>query len=139
VAQSFFKGDSDMTTSISDWRVLVVEDEQDSMDVVQEILGHYNIPTYGAYSAEDALSMIDEVRPTLAILDLALPAMDGWGLLAAMRNNPVTANIPTVAVTAFHSANVAQQAIQAGFDAYFSKPIEATSFVRELERIVNGG
>jgi CheY-like chemotaxis protein len=122
--------------SIADWRVLIVEDEQDSMDVVQDILSHYNIETYGAYSAEEALEIISQVNPTLAILDLALPMMDGWGLLAALRNNPETAHIPAVAVTAYHSANVAQQAIQAGFDAYFSKPIEATSFVRELERIV---
>lgn len=121
---------------IADWRVLIVEDEQDSMDVVQEILSHYNIKTYGAYSAEEALEIVLQVNPTLAILDLALPMMDGWGLLAALRNNPETAHIPAVAVTAYHSANVAQQAIQAGFDAYFSKPIEATSFVRELERIV---
>jgi CheY-like chemotaxis protein len=124
--------------SISDWRVLIVEDEQDSMEVVQEILGYYNIETYGAFNAEDALAMVAEIQPTLFILDLALPTMDGWGLLAALRKNPTTAHIPAVAVTAFHSANVAQQAIQAGFDAYFSKPIEATSFVRELERIVEG-
>jgi CheY-like chemotaxis protein len=124
-------------STIPDWRVLIVEDEQDSMDVVQEILSHYNIETHGAYSAEDALIMIEQVKPTLAILDLSLPMMDGWGLLAAMRNNPATANIPAIAVTAYDSAVVAQQAIQAGFDAYFSKPIEATSFVRELERIVD--
>src|SRR5690242_6464539 len=123
---------------IADWKVLIVEDEQDSMEVVQEVLSHYNIETFGAYSAEEALELLAVVKPTLAILDLALPMMDGWGLLAAMRNNPATANIPAVAVTAYHSANVAQQAIHAGFDAYFSKPIEATSFVRELERIVEG-
>jgi CheY-like chemotaxis protein len=63
--------------------------------------------------------------------------MDGWGLLSTIRNNPKTASIPAVAVTAFHSSNVAQEAIKAGFDAYFPKPIEATSFVRELERILD--
>jgi CheY-like chemotaxis protein len=54
-----------------------------------------------------------------------------------IRKAPPTANIPVVAVTAFHSANVAQQAIRSGFNAYFPKPIETTSFVRELERIVD--
>lgn len=126
-------------SDISTWKVLVVEDEQDSMEVVKDILGHYNIENVGAETAEEALSMINEVRPTLAIIDLALPEMDGWGLLKELRKNSQTANVPAVAVTAYHSANVAQEAIAAGFDAYFPKPIEATSFVRELERIMNGG
>jgi AmiR/NasT family two-component response regulator len=41
-------------------------------------------------------------------------------------------------VTAYHTAEMANQAIEAGFDAYFAKPLEATSFVRELEGIVEG-
>ena len=123
--------------NITSWRVLVVEDEPDSMDVVKDVLGYHNITTFGAASAEEALRMLGEVRPTLAILDLALPEMDGWGLLAELRRDPTTLDIPMVAVTAFHSAKVAQQAIEAGFDAYFPKPIDTTSFVRELERIVD--
>lgn len=121
------------------WKVLVVEDEQDSMDVVKDILDHHNIENYGAYTAEEALVLMEQTVPTLTIVDLALPEMDGWGLLRVMQGNPSTASIPAVAVTAYHSANVAQEAIHAGFVAYFPKPIEATSFVRELERIVNGG
>jgi CheY-like chemotaxis protein len=123
-------------SDISKWRVLVVEDEQDSMDVVMEVLTHHNIRAYSAYSAEEALRVLDQVKPTLAILDLALPQMDGWGLLKAIRENPATADIPAVIVTAYYSANVAQQAVRAGFDACFAKPIEATSFVRELERVL---
>ena len=126
-------------SDISSWRVLVVEDEQDSMDVVTDILGYYNIETHGAHTAEEALAMLEEIAPTLVIIDLALPGMDGWGLFNAIRDNPATAGITAVAITAYHSANVAQEAIQAGFDAYFPKPIEATSLVRELERIVNRG
>jgi CheY-like chemotaxis protein len=125
-----------MMTNLSSWRVLVVEDEQDSMEVVCDVLEHHNIQTYEAGSAEQALAMIEQLQPTFAILDLALPQMDGWGLLQAMRSNPATAHIPAVAVTAYHSANVAVAATHAGFAAYFSKPIEATSFVSELERVV---
>lgn len=124
-------------SDISSWQVLIVEDEPDSMDVVQEVLGYYNISTHSAYSAEEALELMQTLQPTLLILDLALPMMDGWGLLSTLRSNPNTAHIPAVAVTAFHSANVAQEAIRAGFAAYFPKPIEATSFVRELERVLS--
>jgi CheY-like chemotaxis protein len=53
-----------------------------------------------------------------------------------VRENPLTTNVPAVAITAYHSINVARQAIEAGFEAYFPKPLDTTSFVRELSRIV---
>ena len=123
-------------SGLSNWKILVIEDEKDSMDVLIEILGFYNIQAFPAYNAEEALGFLQHTVPTLIICDLALPAMDGWGLLKEIRGNAETAHVPVIAVTAFHSATVAQEAIEAGFDAYFPKPIESTSFVRELERVV---
>jgi CheY-like chemotaxis protein len=120
------------------WKALVIEDEVDSAEVVERILRYHNIVHAVAESAEEALSIVDEFKPTLLIVDLALPGMNGWDLLRELRNKPSTASIPAVAVTAFHSINLAQQAIKAGFIAYFPKPIEATSFVRELERVISG-
>lgn len=119
------------------WQALVIEDEADSAEVVARILKFHRINYDVAGSAEDALAQIQQKIPTLLIVDLALPGMDGWEFLRTVRDNPATANIPAVAVTAYHSTNVAQKAIEAGFDAYFPKPIEATSFVRELERLLS--
>jgi CheY-like chemotaxis protein len=62
--------------------------------------------------------------------------MDGWGFLENIRDTPSTSGIPTIAVTAYHSLDVARKAIAAGFDAYFPKPIDSRSFVTELMRIV---
>lgn len=123
---------------LADWRVLVVEDEADSMEVVQYILGFQGIQCLAAPTAEDALEMLEDTIPTLIIVDLALPGMNGWDLLEEMKRSARLSRIPRVAVTAYHSLEVAQEAIAAGFDAYFSKPIEATSFVRELRSIVDG-
>jgi CheY-like chemotaxis protein len=122
--------------SLTSWKVLIVEDDRDSLDGLQEIFRYYNIESVGAYSAEEALNLLDDVRPSLAILDLALPEMDGWELLSRIRRDPVVGSIPVVAVTAFHSASVARQAIDAGFNAYFSKPIDVASFIPELERVL---
>lgn len=121
---------------MNEWYALIVEDEADNADVVALILEYHKIKYNVAKSAEDALILIEQEAPTLLIVDLALPGMDGWGLLRKVRENPATAQIPAVAVTAFHSTNVATKAIEAGFSAYFPKPIEATSFMRELERIL---
>ena len=124
---------------MDDWQVLIVEDETDSAEVVARILTFQNISHVVANNAEDALTLLESEVPTMVVIDLALPGMSGWELLRAMRDNPSTAHVPAVAVTAYHSTNVAQEAIKAGFDTYFPKPIEATTFVRELERIGSGG
>ena len=124
--------------SITDWNVLVIEDEEDSMELVQGILEYHGIRCFGAASGEDALKLLETETPTLLIVDLALPGIDGWGLLSRLKSNRTLSGIPRVAITAYHTAELASRAIEQGFDAYFSKPIEATSFVRELEGIIEG-
>ena len=120
---------------MSEWHVLVVEDDPDGQEVVTRILRHHRITTDVASNAEDALKKLTATHYDLAIIDLALPTMNGWALLQAIKASATQSKLPCVAVTAFHSAEVAVEAIQAGFVAYFPKPLEATSFVRELQRI----
>ena len=91
-----------------------------------------------ASDAAEAIRAIGESCPDMVIVDLALPGIDGWNLLRAIRADTRLAGVPCVAVTAYHSFEIADRAIEEGFVAYFPKPIEATAFVRELEYIVNG-
>ncbi|MBN1564568.1 MAG: response regulator [Anaerolineae bacterium] len=122
--------------SIADWQILIVEDENDSHEVVQTILAYHNIQSIHAATAEDALVMLADTTPTLIIIDLALPGMDGWQLLAALNTMAHLANVPRVAITAYHHLELADQALAAGFDAYFAKPIEAASFVHDLAAVI---
>lgn len=119
------------------WQVLVVEDEDDSLQMVSKILQHHQIHVHIARNGHQCIDMLQKVDPTLVIMDLAMPEMDGWETLMQIRSNPDTAHIPVVAITAFHSANVAQDAMAAGFDAYFPKPPDALSFVDKLTEIIN--
>lgn len=122
--------------TITNWNVLVVEDEADSMELVQGLLSYYGIPSVGATSGEEALAVLEQMSPTLIIIDLALPGLDGWGVLKELKAHRSLSKVPCVAITAFHTPELADQAIGAGFDAYFAKPIDATSFVRELQTIL---
>ena len=126
-----------MMPDLQNWNVLLVEDEVDAQDVVTSILNQYNIEVTSAYTAEDALALMQYYRPTLAIIDLALPNMDGWQLLSEMQANPELAQIPAIAMTAYHSTHVAQEAIAAGFVAYFPKPINAHTFVEDLVNVLS--
>lgn len=123
---------------MAEWHVLLVEDTADSAEVVELILTHHNIPHTTARSAEEALELLATLQPTMILVDLALPGMSGWELLKVLRERPATRDVPMVAITAYHSLRVAEEAIQAGFDAYFPKPLDTTSFVRELRRIAAG-
>lgn len=116
--------------------ILVVEDDQDGQEVVARMLNFHKIPFHVVFTGEDALEALQHDEYSGAIFDLALPGIDGWTLLEAVKSNPATRDMPCVAVTAYHSAEVAVKAIEAGFVAYFPKPLESTSFVRELQRVL---
>ena|SRR5258707_7847072 len=123
---------------MNNWQVLVVEDENDSMELVQGLLEHHGITSVGVGSGEEALEALKSMQPTLIIVDLALPGLDGWGLLQRIKLISKLNSVPCVAITAYHTAELAEEAIEAGFDAYFAKPLDTTSFVRELESVANG-
>lgn len=126
-----------MNRNLASWTVLLVEDEVDAQDVVTSLLHQYDISVAHAYTGEDALALLETSRPTIAIIDLALPQMDGWQVLAAMQSDPDWASIPAIAMTAYHSTHVAQEAINAGFVAYFPKPINARTFVEDLVNVLS--
>ena len=99
---------------MNDWHVLVVEDDPDGQEVVGVMLRHHRIAADMVFSAEDALELLTRNRYNLAIFDLSLPGMDGWKLLETIQRNPQISEMPCVAITAFHSADVAVKAIEAG-------------------------
>jgi CheY-like chemotaxis protein len=119
-------------TDLSGWSAMIVEDDPDAAEVLAPLLQQYHISVTMAATGEDALLQMREQPPTFAIIDLHLPEMDGWQLLETMRSDPALSNISAVAMTAFHSAQVAEAAYQAGFAAFFAKPINAFKFVDDL-------
>lgn len=118
--------------NLTNWHVLVVEDEHDAQNVLSALLQTKGIRVSVVPTAEQALEHLNADLPNAVIVDLSLPQMNGWELLRTMREHPGAAAIPAVAITAYHSANVAEDAINAGFAAYFSKPVQGATFVEDL-------
>ena len=119
------------------WRVIVVEDEDDSVRMVSKILSYHGIEVHVARNGRECIDLLTQMTPTLIVTDLAMPGMDGWQTLAAIRANPETEQIPVVAITAYHSANLAEEAENVGFDACFSKPLNPRSFVDTLAKLID--
>lgn len=122
----------------NDWKFLVVEDIPDSQEVVTAVLEHLNLSYDLAADAEQAEQFLFKLQvPYTAILiDLALPGKDGWELLSEIQQHPQTSSIPCIAITAYHSSKTREQALLAGFNAYFSKPLDTTAFARHLEALL---
>ena len=118
--------------------VLVVEDEYDSQQMVSKILQHQGMEVYVAHNGRECMDMVLQVRPFVVITDLSMPGMDGWETLEALRLNPQTSHLPVIAMTAYHSVAVAADAQRAGFDAYFSKPLDLPSFVACIRDLADG-
>jgi CheY-like chemotaxis protein len=120
------------------WQILIVDDDEDSLRVIAEALLLYRGDTEvrSAGRGGECLEMLSGFTPTAVIVDLALPDIDGWEVLAAIRGDPATACIPVVATTAYGSANVAEDALRAGFDAYLPKPIDVFSFGERLAKVI---
>jgi len=125
-----------VSTAPSEWQVLVIEDEPHGMELMRDILAYHGIHTQGVTSAEEALEALTDMSPTLVLVDLALPGMDGWAFLKEVLKDQRFKLIPFVAVTAYHSAGMAAKAAEAGFTAFFPKPLNALTFVNDLESIV---
>jgi two-component system, cell cycle response regulator DivK len=119
---------SDMTT----WTVVLVDDEPDSLDLVHDILTLNGVRVYRAANGAEGLTLLESVEPTLVVLDLNMPEPDGWDMLYSIRADPALAGVPVVAITAYYSDAVEQQAAAAGFDAFFPKPIKSGDFMRHL-------
>ncbi len=118
------------------WQIIVVEDEYDSLQMVSDVLRFHGIAVLIAKNGRECLDLLKINQATLVVTDLAMPEMDGWELLNAIRSNPQTESIPVVAISAYHSIEVAEQARFAGFDAFYAKPISPKTFVQNLAKLI---
>lgn len=123
---------------MADRRILVVEDDPDGQEMVTTMLRHMKFDVDTADDGEEAAKILFNTNAAYQaiIIDLALPGKDGWELLSEILDNPRTSSLPCIAVTAFHNSKLREEALRAGFTAYFPKPIDGTQLGREIERLI---
>ena len=114
-------------------RVLVIEDNRPSLELMTYLLHAFGHTPLEAYDGLDGLEAIRRERPDLVICDIDLPKLDGYALAGRAKADPVIRDIPLVAVTALAMVGDRDRAIRAGFDGYLAKPIEPETFVQEIE------
>ncbi|MCC2955496.1 response regulator [Massilia sp. IC2-477] len=118
--------------SLAGLSVLVVDDEPDSLELVQQVLSETGARILTAMSAGDALRMIERERPDLLISDIGMPLMDGFELIRRIRaaRERAVSSVPAIALTAFSRREDQQRALEAGFDEYMAKPLRPAALVQ---------
>jgi CheY-like chemotaxis protein len=105
-------------------QILMVDDHPGNLKLLSFILTKAGHEVRVAVDAAEALSVLEEYRPRLILMDLQLPGMDGLELTRRLKGNPVHRDVVIVAVTASAMKGDEQRARQAGCDGYITKPID---------------
>ncbi|MFY9989061.1 MAG: response regulator [Chthoniobacterales bacterium] len=103
--------------------ILVVDDNPINLKLVSDLLAFEGYRVLKAADGEEAAATVKRDPPELILLDVDLPGIDGLTLTKKLKNDPPTADIVIVALTAFAMKADRQRAIAAGCDAYVTKPI----------------
>lgn len=122
---------------VSQWHVLIIEDEPDNLEVAVRVLEFYGARTTTARNGEEGLARLESLTPTFILLDLSMPRMDGWETLHRIRSYPKTASLPVIALTAHAMKGDPERARTAGFDGYMTKPFSPLTFLDDLVAILS--
>lgn len=123
-------------------RVLLVEDEPDSRQLLAHVLQEHGAEVEAVATAQDALRVVAAFRPTILVSDIGLPGADGYELLRMLRREapPALRTIPAIAVSAFVRAEDRARALGAGFRRHIAKPANPTEVVAAIrESVMPGG
>jgi two-component system cell cycle response regulator DivK len=116
--------------------ILVVEDNRDNRILIRRVLESEGYLMEEASNAEDAIKKIHAVRPSLILMDINMPGVDGYALTARIKQTPGFASIPIVAVTANVMRGDREKSLEAGCDGYIQKPIDIDILSQQIERFL---
>ena len=120
----------------SNWRILIVENDQYSIDVVQRILEYHGAITHTAINGQIALDIVESIEPCFILADLSMPVLDGWEMIKQLKAMPQTTRIPVIALTAHAMIGDREKAIEIGCAGYLTKPLKPQTFMYNLVQIL---
>jgi CheY-like chemotaxis protein len=112
--------------------ILIIEDNEMNRDMLSRRLVRRGFDVRVAEDGPQGLAAARDRRPSLILLDLSLPGMDGWEAARQLKRDPATQTIPVIALTAHAMADDRAQALEAGCDDYDTKPVEIERLVGKM-------
>jgi len=122
---------------MSKGRILVVEDNMDTYELVRFILEKNGYETFLAMNGRDGVDAARKQKPDLVIMDMSMPEMDGWTATGLIKRDAQTSAIPLIALTAHALPGDRQRAMDAGCNEYITKPMDLSALVKTVQYWVN--
>jgi two-component system, cell cycle response regulator DivK len=117
--------------------ILVVEDNDKNRKLVRDVLTFKGYEIIEAETGEEGVRLAQERQPSLILMDIRLPGIDGIEALRQLRAEEATRDIPIMAMTASVMTADRRKITAAGFDAFQSKPLKVSDFVAAVERLLD--
>lgn len=117
-------------------RLLLVEDNELNSDMLSRRLARAGYSTLLAKDGGEALEIIRREKPSLVLLDMNLPVLDGWTVCQRAREEPETADIPIIALTAHAMSADRERAIAVGCNDYATKPIDFPDLLQKIKSLL---
>ncbi len=114
--------------------ILIVDDNEDNLQLTRVLLEYEGYTVRSATDAMEALAILRDCRPSLILMDIQLPGMDGLELTRILRAMPELHGVPVVALTAYAMPGDEENARAAGCDGYITKPISTRTFAALVRR-----
>jgi CheY-like chemotaxis protein len=119
-------------TSSAPSKVLVVDDDPEIVTFLSTLLELEGIESSVATSAAAALEQLQQTRPDLVLLDIAMPDRDGIDLCKELKSDPRTAEVPVFVVSARPGKDVVERALAAGAEEFIRKPFENAELISRI-------
>jgi CheY-like chemotaxis protein len=116
--------------------ILVIEDNELNSDMLTRRLTRRGFRVISAFDGAQGLALVNAERPDLILMDMRLPDISGWELTSQIKHDPITCNIPVIAVTAHAMETHRQQAMDSGCDDYDTKPVEFDRLLGKIYRLL---
>lgn len=117
-------------------RVLVIEDNRDNMDLLVYLLQSAGHEVLTAIDGAQGLDVASRETPALIFCDIRMPGVDGFEVARRLKSDVALKAIPLVAVTASVAGADRNDALEAGFDEFISKPIDPEQFLKQVETLL---
>ncbi|QQS47389.1 MAG: PAS domain S-box protein [Acidobacteriota bacterium] len=126
------------STTLRGARVLVVEDDHDTREILSVMLTRYGTEVRTAASAAEAVEIFSNWKPDVLVSDIGMPVEDGYSLIKRIREMPEEdgGQVPAIALTAFAGVQDKELALAAGFQVHLSKPVEPVALAKAVARIL---
>jgi CheY-like chemotaxis protein len=126
------------TTTKERGKILYIEDNEDNVVLIRTWLEVRNFQVAVAADGEQGVAAAKTELPSLILMDMAMPVLDGWEATKLIKADPTTQHIPIIGISAHAMLGDREKAIQAGCDDYLTKPVKLPELMQSIDNILDG-